>query len=66
MLLIIHSACIRAKLLQSCLTLCDAMDCSPLGSSIHGTFQARLQEWVAIPFSCCILTHHKGLHAFPL
>ena len=42
------------------------MDCSPPGSSVHGILQARLQEWVAIPFSCCILTYHKGLHAFPL
>ena len=29
-------------------TLCDPMDCSPTGSSIHGTFQARILEWVAI------------------
>ena len=35
---------------QSCLTLCDPMDCSP-GSSIHGIFQARILEWVAISFS---------------
>ena len=31
-------------------TLCDPMDCSPLGSSVHGIFQARILEWVAIPF----------------
>ena len=36
---------------QLCLTLCDPMDCSPPGSSIHGTFQARILEWAAIPFS---------------
>ena len=36
---------------QSCLTLCDSMDCSPLGSSVHGIFQARVPEWVAISFS---------------
>ena len=41
-----------AKSLQSCLTLCDPMDCSPLGSSVHGIFQARALEWVAIAFSC--------------
>ena len=35
---------------QSCLTLCDPMDCSLLGSSFHGILQARLLEWVAIPF----------------
>ena len=30
---------------------CDPMDCSPLGSSFRGTFQARVLEWVAISFS---------------
>ena len=34
---------------QSCLTLCDPMDCNPLGSSVHGILQARILE--AIPFS---------------
>ena len=33
------------------LTLCDPMDCSPPGSSVHGIFQARILEWVAISFS---------------
>ena len=33
---------------QSCLPLCDPMDCSPPGSSVHGTLQARKLEWVAI------------------
>ena len=36
---------------QSCLTLCDPMDCSPPGSSVHGISQARILEWVAISFS---------------
>ena len=36
---------------QSCLTLCDPMDCSPPGSSVYGKLQARILEWVAIPFS---------------
>ena len=36
---------------QSCPTLCDPMDCSPPGSSAHGISQARILEWVAIPFS---------------
>ena len=36
---------------QSCPTLSDPMDCSLLGSSIHGIFQARVLEWVAIAFS---------------
>ena len=34
---------------QSCLTLCDPLDCSPPGSSIHGIFQARVLEWDAVP-----------------
>ena len=34
-----------------CLTLLDLMDCSPPGSSVHGIFQARILEWVAIFFS---------------
>ena len=41
--------CMRAKLLQSWPTLCDPMDCSPPGSSVHGILQAR--NWVAMPFS---------------
>ena len=36
---------------QSCLTLFDPMDCSPPYSSVHGILQARILEWVAIPFS---------------
>ena len=36
---------------QLCLTLCDPMDCSPSGSSVHGVLQARILEWVAIPSS---------------
>ena len=40
--------CVHA---QSCPTLSDLMDCSPPGSSVHGTFQARILEWVAISFS---------------
>ena len=36
---------------QLCPTLCNPMDCSPPGSSIHGILQARIVEWVAISFS---------------
>ena len=36
---------------QSCLTLCNPMECSPPGFSVHGISQARTPEWVAIPFS---------------
>ena len=43
--------CVSAKLLQSCLTLCDYMDHSPSGSSIPGILQARILEWVAMPTS---------------
>ena len=38
-----------AKSLQSCPAICDPMDCSPLGSSVHGILQARVLEWVAMP-----------------
>ena len=41
----------RAVRAQSCLTLCDPMDCGSPGSSVHGIFQARILEWVAISFS---------------
>ena len=37
--------------IQLCPTLCDPMDGSPLGSSVHEILQARILEWVAIPFS---------------
>ena len=40
-----------AKSLQSCLILCNLIDCSPPGSSAHGILQARLLEWVAMPSS---------------
>ena len=44
-------ACVVAKSLQSCLTLCDPIGCSPPGSSVHEILQARILEWVAISFS---------------
>ena len=40
-----------AKSLQSCPTLCDPMDCSLPGSSVHRILQERVLEWVAIAFS---------------
>ena len=43
--------CMRAQLLQSFMTLCDPMDCSPPGSSIHGILQPGKMEWVAMPSS---------------
>ena len=45
------SAAAAAKLLQSCLTLCDPTDGSPPGSPMPGILQARTLEWVAISFS---------------
>ena len=52
----IHSASLCplvkvSEVAQSCPTLCDPMDCSPPGSSVHGIFQARGLEWIAISFS---------------
>ena len=47
--------CVKVKseseVAQSCLTLSNPMDCSPPGSSVHGTLQARVLEWGAIAFS---------------
>ena len=40
-----------AKLLQSCLTLCNPMDCGPPSSPVHGILQARILEWVVMPSS---------------
>ena len=41
----------ESEVTQSCLTLCDPVDCSPPGSSVHGVLMARILEWVAISFS---------------
>ena len=41
----------QSEVAQSCPTLCDPMDCSPPGSSVHVILQARILEWVAISFS---------------
>ena len=43
-----REGCVSA---QSCLTLCNPMDCSLPGSFVHGILQARILEWVAIPSS---------------
>ena len=48
----VTSLCVSGGLVtQSCSTLCNNMDCSPPGSSVHGILQARILECVAIPFS---------------
>ena len=64
-----------SEVAQSCLTLCDPMDCSLPGSSLHGILQATVLEWVAISFSrgssqprdrtrvSCILGRHFNLWA---
>ena len=54
-------ACLHAKLLQSCPTLCDPMDSSPPGSSVHGILQARILEWVTISFSDLVAKSHLTL-----
>ena len=51
--------CLVTKL---CVTLCHPMDCSPPGSSIHGIFQARILEWVAISFSRGSSQPRDGTH----
>ena len=52
----------ESEVAQSCLTLRDPMDCSLLGSSVHGIFQARVLAWVAIAFSIyvCIYMYKIG------
>ena len=45
------NACTHAQPLQLCLPLCDPMNCSPLGSSVHGILQARILEWLVVPSS---------------
>ena len=47
----VYEVKLKVLVAQSCLTLCSPMDCSPPGSSVQGILQARILEWVAIPFS---------------
>ena len=42
---------LKCAVAQSCLTLGNPLDCSPPGSSVHGIFQAKIPEWVDIPYS---------------
>ena len=46
-----HQGKVKVLVANSCPTLCDLMDCSPPGSSVHGILYAKTLEWVAIPFS---------------
>ena len=47
----IIAECMKVKVAQWYLTLCNPMDCSLLGSSVHGILWVRILEWVSIPFS---------------
>ena len=49
--LILHDSSLYPLVTQSCPTVYDPMDCSPIGSSVHGILQIRILEWAAIPFS---------------
>ena len=51
MLLLLFSRESESEVAQSCPTLCDPIDCSLSGSSVHGIFQARVLEWITISFS---------------
>ena len=42
--------CVCVLVAQSSPALCDSIDCSPLGYSVHGILQVRILEWVATPF----------------
>ena len=55
----------NAKSLKSCLTLCDPVDRSLQGSSVHGILQAMILEWVAMLSSIgCIPSHYIHYHPF--
>ena len=60
------AAAAAAKSLQSCPTLCDSIDGSPPGSSVHGIFQARVLEWVAIAVPGAVNLKLHGLRALVL
>ena len=51
--------CVKSKteVIQSCLTLSDPMDCSLLGSSVHGIFQAKALEWLSIAFRLLLIQY---------
>ena len=55
--------CCCCSVTKSCQFFCDLVDCSPPGSSVHGTSQARIPEWVATSFYRGIFpTHGSNLH----
>ena len=55
--------CVRGKSLQSCPTLCNPMDYSLAGSSVHGILQAGILEWVAMPSSRGSSPPRDGAHS---
>ena len=55
---LVLTMCVCMLVTHSCLTLCDSMDCSPPGYSVHGILQERVLEWVAMPFSREIFLIH--------
>ena len=57
-----NSSSISNVTAQSCLTLCNPMDYSPPASSVHGILQARILEWVALPFSRNLPNPGLNLH----
>ena len=59
----VSSSFLESEFTQSCPTLCDPMDCSLPGSSVHGIFQARVLEWGAIAFS---IIYYSQLPQAPL
>ena len=61
--LVQHISCtLCVTVAQLCLTLCDPMDCSLLGSTVHGILQARVLEWVVIFFSIIYINTHTHTH----
>ena len=58
--ILLSHAC--AKLLQSCMTLYDPMDCSPPGSSVHGISQARILEWLSCSSPYLAIKRMKYCH----
>ena len=55
----------ESEVAQSYPTLCDPVDCSPPGSSVHGILQARIREWVAISFSRVFTSFNTLEKSFP-
>ena len=62
----LNLCCCCCLVAQLCPTLCDPMDCSPPGSSVHGILEARILEWGAIPFSRGLPNQERGLQRSPV